>query len=174
MFLIYEFFSKCAFLRLRHFVSPTIYPINSIFSVALCICQIHVFDEVFFQYFLLAIISMITEKMSFSCFIDNLCQGKIPSSYYATYQSRLYLKKWNQIDKVRSSRPQVLCKKSVLRNFAKFTGKHMYQRVFFNKLAGLGLIITKLYLVAHHQGQSKRVSRSFLGQGRFLKIRALR
>ena len=36
----------------------------------------------------------------------------------------------------RSSRPEVFCKKSVLRNFAKFTGKHLYQSLFFNKVAG--------------------------------------
>ena len=37
----------------------------------------------------------------------------------------------------RSSRPEVFCKKAVLRNFAKFTGKHLYQSLFFNKVAGL-------------------------------------
>ena len=37
----------------------------------------------------------------------------------------------------RSSRPEVFCKKGVLRNFTKFTGKHLYQRLFFNKVAGL-------------------------------------
>ena len=37
----------------------------------------------------------------------------------------------------RSSRPELLCKKSVLRNFAKFTGKHLCQRLFFDKGAGL-------------------------------------
>ena len=31
----------------------------------------------------------------------------------------------------------VLQKKGVLRNFAKFTGKHLCQRLFFNKVAGL-------------------------------------
>ena len=31
----------------------------------------------------------------------------------------------------RSSRPDVICKKNVLRNFAKFTEKHMYQSLFF-------------------------------------------
>ena len=36
----------------------------------------------------------------------------------------------------RSSRPEVFCKKSVLRNFAKFTGKHLCQSLFFNKVAG--------------------------------------
>ena len=33
----------------------------------------------------------------------------------------------------RSSRPEVFCKKSVLRNFAKFTGKYLSQCLFFNK-----------------------------------------
>ena len=35
-----------------------------------------------------------------------------------------------------SSRPEVFCKKGVLRNFAKFTGKHLCQGLFFNKVAG--------------------------------------
>ena len=37
----------------------------------------------------------------------------------------------------RSSHPEVFCKKDVLRNFAKFTGKHLCLSVFFNKIAGL-------------------------------------
>ena len=32
--------------------------------------------------------------------------------------------------------PEVLCEKFVLRNFAKFIGKHLCQRLFFNKVAG--------------------------------------
>ena len=38
---------------------------------------------------------------------------------------------------LRRSRPEVLCKKGVLGNFAKFTGKHLCQSLFFNKVAGL-------------------------------------
>ena len=38
---------------------------------------------------------------------------------------------------IRSSRPEVFCKKGVLTDFAKFTGKHLCQRLFFNKVAGL-------------------------------------
>ena len=38
---------------------------------------------------------------------------------------------------VRSSHPEVLCRKGALRNFAKFTGKHLSQSLFFNKVAGL-------------------------------------
>ena len=30
--------------------------------------------------------------------------------------------------------PEVLCKKSALRNFAKFTGKHLCQNLFFDKV----------------------------------------
>ena len=37
----------------------------------------------------------------------------------------------------RSSRPEVFRKKNVLMNFAKFTGKHLCQSLFFNKVAGL-------------------------------------
>ena len=36
-----------------------------------------------------------------------------------------------------SSRPEVFCKKGVLRNLTKFTGKHLCQRLFFNKVEGL-------------------------------------
>ena len=35
-----------------------------------------------------------------------------------------------------SSRPEVFCKKGVLRNFAKFTGKHLCQGLFFINVAG--------------------------------------
>ena len=37
----------------------------------------------------------------------------------------------------RSSRLEVSCKTIVVRNFAKFTGKHLFQSLFFNKIAGL-------------------------------------
>ena len=35
----------------------------------------------------------------------------------------------------RSSRSDMFCKKGVLKNFPKFTGKHLYQSLFFNKVA---------------------------------------
>ena len=37
----------------------------------------------------------------------------------------------------RSSRPEVFSKKGVLKNFTKFTGKHLCQNLFFNRVAGL-------------------------------------
>ena len=37
--------------------------------------------------------------------------------------------------KHRSSRPVVFCKKGVIRNFAQFTGKHLCQSLFLNKVA---------------------------------------
>ena len=39
----------------------------------------------------------------------------------------------------RSSHHRCSVKKSVLGNFAKFTGKQLCQRLFFNKVAGQGL-----------------------------------
>ena len=38
----------------------------------------------------------------------------------------------------RSSNPEKFCKKGTLRNFAKFTEKHLCQSLFFNKVADLG------------------------------------
>ena len=51
-------------------------------------------------------------------------------------QSSIY---YNQVHKLdfRSSRPEVICKTGVLKHFAKFTGKQLYQILYFNKLAGL-------------------------------------
>ena len=37
----------------------------------------------------------------------------------------------------RSSRPDMFCKKGVLRNFVKFTEKHLCHSLYFNKVAGL-------------------------------------
>ena len=39
--------------------------------------------------------------------------------------------------KFRNSRPEVFCKKGVLRNFSKFAGKHLCQSLSFNKVAVL-------------------------------------
>ena len=33
--------------------------------------------------------------------------------------------------------PRRFCEKGVLRNFAKFTGKHLFQNIYFNKVTGL-------------------------------------
>ena len=41
---------------------------------------------------------------------------------------------------LRISRPEMFCKIGVLRNFAKFTGKHLSQSLFFNKVAKEPLI----------------------------------
>ena len=35
----------------------------------------------------------------------------------------------------------IFCKKDVLKNFAKFTGKYLFQSLFFNKVSGLSLAI---------------------------------
>ena len=50
---------------------------------------------------------------------------------YKLYR-KLLLRKCYQLS--RSIRQEVFCKKGVIRNFAKFTGKQLYQRFFFNKV----------------------------------------
>ena len=44
---------------------------------------------------------------------------------------------WNFTFPINIYRQDLLCKKGVLRNFAKFTGKDLYQSLYFNKIAGL-------------------------------------
>ena len=61
----------------------------------------------------------------------------VPLSTVLTYQ--LYEK----IHLYSSSCPEVFSKKGVLRNFAKFAGKHLCQGLFFNDGVGLSL---QLYL----------------------------
>ena len=46
-------------------------------------------------------------------------------------------KVWNDSTLSRSSHRRCFVRKVVLRNFAKFTGKHLRQSLFFNKVAGL-------------------------------------
>ena len=48
----------------------------------------------------------------------------------------------------RSSRPEVFCKKGVLGNFAKFTGKYLCQSLFFNKVAGAACNFIKKEILA--------------------------
>ena len=52
----------------------------------------------------------------------------------------------------RNSRPEVFCKKCVLRNFAKFTGILLSQSVFFNKVADFNL---QYYAVIVYQTKIK-------------------
>ena len=64
-------------------------------------------------------------------FILDIQQGFQYASDYCLSSSQYYYRI------CRSSRLKVFCKKGVLRNFAKFTGKHVCQSLFFNKVAGL-------------------------------------
>ena len=48
-----------------------------------------------------------------------------------------------EVPLLRSSRPEVFCKKGVLRNFTKFTGKHLCPSLFFNKVVGLRSVQVK-------------------------------
>ena len=47
---------------------------------------------------------------------------------------------------LRSSRPELFLKKDVLKSFTKFTGKHLRQSLFFNKVAGLSDFGTGVFL----------------------------
>ena len=59
----------------------------------------------------------------------------------------------------RSSRLEVCCRKGVLRNFAKFTGKHLCQSLFFNKLV---CICEKYFYLENSQCTGKTLTESKL------------
>ena len=71
---------------------------------------------------------------------ENLWKVKLRADLWATmYLSFFHPTQWvDNCDKsYRSSHQSCSVKKSVLRNFKKFTGKHLCQSLFFNNVAGL-------------------------------------
>ena len=66
-------------------------------------------------------------------YLRDFCRKKI--SEISGIFSKIFLSLLN-LKIRRSSRPEVFCKKAVLRNFAKFTGKHLCQSLFLNKVLG--------------------------------------
>ena len=70
---------------------------------------------------------------------DKYFYGRNKNQGYTKLEKGNGIKMW----KSRSSQPEVFCKKGALKNFSKFTEKHLCQGLFFNKVAGLGL---QLYL----------------------------
>ena len=75
---------------------------------------------------------IIIKKLSSEDSVRQMCENKIYTELKDPKEDFL-----NKIYK--SSCPEVFCKKGVLRNFTKFTGKHLCQSLFFNKVAGLRL-----------------------------------
>ena len=66
---------------------------------------------------------------------------------------------------VQKQPPEVFCKKSVLRKFAKFSGKHQRQSLFFNKVAGLSpetLLKKRLWHSSFPVNSAKFLRTSFL------------
>ena len=84
---------------------------------------------------------------------SSISASSVYNSKYNTSKIRLDQKGWCPLSKTeeswvkidllkvgvisdRSSLQEVFCKKCFLRNFAKFTGKHLRQSLFFNTVAG--------------------------------------
>ena len=64
---------------------------------------------------------------------------KVSRFYFDNFLVKVDLSKFSMLQDThskRSSRPEMFYKKDVLRNFAKFTKRHLCQSHFFNKFAG--------------------------------------
>ena len=72
-----------------------------------------------------------------ACFTRNVCISK--QQVRNLWNKTESLKPWitQMLWRCRSSHQSCSMKKGVLRNFAKFTGNHLCQSLFFNKVAGL-------------------------------------
>ena len=77
------------------------------------------------------------KKRSLPLFIITLSRFQLLkcSQFWKVFKKTIRLS--NQLYADRSSCPEAFYEKVVLRNFAKFTGKHVYQSLFFNNVAGL-------------------------------------
>ena len=73
------------------------------------------------MYFLMCNMSMMTSKI-----LKLVNSSETQKSEYLVNEILLFQKQ----------PPEVSYKKDVLKNFAKFTGKHLCQSLFFNKVAG--------------------------------------
>ena len=62
--------------------------------------------------------------------------------------SKEFGKKTDTIGTNQKQPPKVFCKKDVLRNFAKFTGKHLCQRLIFNKESLAQVFSCEFYEIA--------------------------
>ena len=67
----------------------------------------------------------------------NSVQMLCPQYIYIYIYKEREREKERERGRERSSRPEVFCTKGVLKNFAKFTRKHLCQGLFFNKVADL-------------------------------------
>ena len=52
---------------------------------------------------------------------------------------------------------KMFCKKYFLRNFAKFTGKHLCQSLFFNKVAGSAKFLRTTFLTERLRATASKV-----------------
>ena len=76
------------------------------------------------------------------------CLQKKPETLRILYSSKdltLQVKCIKYLLIFRSSGPDVFCKKGVLRNFAKFIGKHLCRSLYFNKVADPTLLKQRLW-----------------------------
>ena len=68
--------------------------------------------------------------------------------------------------------PEVFCKKGTLRNFAKFTGTHLCQSLFFNKVAGQAWLVHNMSLKAIKldQGATEMFISEFENKESFINV----
>ena len=122
---------------------------------------LHFLVKILWKMSLKEIIFLVITSMTFSKDNSNVMHNKIfqhnvcrilPNRCLYKQKISFLIQKWDhcktmktQNRKNRSSRPEVFCEKGFFRNFAKFTGKHLCQNLFFNKVPPASLLKKRLW-----------------------------
>ena len=90
-----------------------------------------------------------TRKLIFAWRMSNWCPfWAHPPLTQRRQTEKINVKIKNRKSTIRSSHWKCSVRKGVLINFVKFTGKHLCQSLFFNKVAGWGTIFYRIPLMA--------------------------
>ena len=67
----------------------------------------------------------------------NVYSQGFPSLYFSVVDRNTVLKEIKNLSVNKAQPPEVFCRKRCPKNFQKFPGKHLGQRLFLNKVAGV-------------------------------------
>ena len=115
--------------------------INLLFIQVSLICMEIEFMEIFLLYeikFVYTQLTILSCRGSIQCLKMIGRDGDLSPlrhSYMFACQMKILKRFLALAASIQKQLPEVLCKKGVLRNFAKFIGKHLCQGLFFNKVA---------------------------------------
>ena len=109
----------------------------------------------------------------FFCCEDHLGSIKHSSCNSSNQKTKIILIREEKQNQSRSSHGRCSVKRGVLLNFAKFTGKHLFQILVFNKVAGGSYVIPTYTLLAPIRKKSNKTQKCVPHSSRFSSLESL-